>query len=450
MSAEVVSPERRLRRVARRLSALEPAFVILAAPFLLFPTFRPACTVGALAVLLLVWLLGWLGTGQPGIPTPLDGSLLLLALTIPVAVWASAVMELTLPKLTGLILGLATFRATVNAGHKHRGLWGATSAFLALGLGLMTFGLVGTAWVGKLPGLEPVLARIPRLVQGLPGAEMGINANELGGAVILFLPVSLALCLFRVAGRRGMAWAVRLTGVLLSLFFGVVLVLTQSRSAWMGAVAGLATMAWVRWPWTRWVILGLALVLALGLWTIGPSIVVQTLFPAESQAAAGAVAGISTLEGRLEVWNRALSTIQDFSFTGPGLGTFRRVVHLLYPLFLASPDGDVGHAHNVFLQVALDLGLPGLVAYLALVGTALWLCWRTAWPAGSPYQWLALGIAGSLVAFHIYGLTDTIALGAKPGVALWMLLALAAVLWSIRSQVRQGSVELIRSVEEAI
>ena len=48
---------------------------------------------------------------------------------------------------------------------------------------------------------------------------------------------------------------------------------------------------------------------------------------------------------------------------------------------------------------------------------------------GGRHRWLALGIVGSLVAFHVYGLTDTVALGAKPGVALWMLLALAAALW---------------------
>ena len=46
--------------------------------------------------------------------------------------------------------------------------------------------------------------------------------------------------------------------------------------------------------------------------------------------------------------------------------------------------------------------------------------------AGNQYQWLGLGIVGSLVAFHVYGMTDAIALGAKPGVAFWMLLAMAA------------------------
>ena len=44
-------------------------------------------------------------------------------------------------------------------------------------------------------------------------------------------------------------------------------------------------------------------------------------------------------------------------------------------------------------------------------------------------RWLGLGIVGSLVAFHVYGMTDAIALGTKPGVAFWMILALSAALW---------------------
>jgi O-antigen ligase len=44
-----------------------------------------------------------------------------------------------------------------------------------------------------------------------------------------------------------------------------------------------------------------------------------------------------------------------------------RVVPVLYPLFTVPLDSDIAHAHNIFLQTALDLGIPGLVAYLALL-----------------------------------------------------------------------------------
>jgi putative inorganic carbon (HCO3(-)) transporter len=158
---------------------------------------------------------------------------------------------------------------------------------------------------------------------------------------------------------------------------------------------------------------------------------------------------MESLVDRGEILVRALSIVQDFPLTGTGLGTFRRLVFVLNPVLEANHTADIGHAHNVLLQVALDLGLPGLVAYLALVGIALWIGWRAAWMPGprevdappapasgektplvkGEFRWLGIGIVGSLLAFHVYGLTDAIALGAKPGVAFWMILALSAALW---------------------
>ena len=419
--------------------------MVFAAPLLLFPTLRPALTVGALVALLLTWLLGWIGAGRPGTPTALDVPLLLLALMVPIAVWASAFPELTLPKLAGLTLGLAAFRAIVNAVRAPRHLRVAVALFLALGLGLGLVGLVTTSWIGKWAALESILIRIPRLVIGLPGAESGIHPNALAGTLLLLWPLAFAAASSRGSGGSRGARAMGLGTLLLTLFFGVVLVLTQSRSGWIGAGAGLAVMAWIRWRPPRWLVIAGAVVLALGLLYVGPSEALRAAFPAIESGSVGTIASTATLEGRLELWNRALYAIQDFPFTGTGLGTFSKVVHLLYPLTLVGPDVDIGHVHNTLLQVALDLGLPGLVAYLALVGVALWIGWRVAWAPAlalarvgegtsvreTSFRWLGTGIVGSLVAFHVYGLTDAVPLGSDRGLALWMLLALAAALWRV-------------------
>ncbi len=112
-----------------------------------------------------------------------------------------------------------------------------------------------------------------------------------------------------------------------------------------------------------------------------------------------------------------------------GLGTFRQTGRLLYPLSI-SPDYDFAHAHNEFLQAGLDLSRPGLAALLAIyIGTfwMLWSLWGNARNPGIPY--VALGLAGCLLAHAIYGLTDAIALGAKPGVILWRLLGLVCRLF---------------------
>ncbi|MER3513799.1 MAG: hypothetical protein C4310_04935, partial [Chloroflexota bacterium] len=77
-------------------------------------------------------------------------------------------------------------------------------------------------------------------------------------------------------------------------------------------------------------------------------------------------------EGRLELWSRALEAIADYPFTGIGMGTFDHVIPLRYPyVLLAGAELAVPHAHNLFLQVAVDLGLPGLIAFVALLGLVL-------------------------------------------------------------------------------
>jgi putative inorganic carbon (HCO3(-)) transporter len=415
---------------------LEPVVVVVAAPFLLFPTFWSMLTVAALVALVVVWLSRWIGSGWPATPTPVDLALLLFSLMLPLAVWASAVPHLTLPKLTGLILGIAAFRALVNAVDAPGKVGIAAAFYLALGFGLCALGLVGTSWSGKFLGMQPLLARLPSLIRGLPGAELGIHANELAGTLLLFLPVAVAVAGVPEVRDQRLTWVARLAGLALAVFLTAMLVLTESRSAWAGALAGLGSMALLRWRWARWLALAVALILLVFLLVLVPANLSQALVQAGAAAPVASLGGGINLEGRIEIWSRALYGIQDFPFTGIGLGAFREVVHLLYPLFLTAPGSDIAHAHNVFLQVALDLGLPGLVAYLALVGLSLWICWRVA--AGSlggrratadnRYRWLAHGILGALVGFHVYGLADTVALGAKPGMVFWMLIGMAAAI----------------------
>jgi putative inorganic carbon (HCO3(-)) transporter len=236
--------------------------------------------------------------------------------------------------------------------------------------------------------------------------------------------------------------------LLLALFFATALFLTQSRSAWFGIAAGLAAMAWLHWRWTRWLIFIVALFLVLAFMYAGPGAAVGVVFRAVSPGGADMMVSTVSMAGRLEIWSRALHAIRDFAFTGFGLGSFGRAVDSLYPLFLMGPDGGT-HAHNIFLEVALSLGVPGLIAYISMVGIALWVAWRTATfgqgrLGDSSRRWLATGIVGSLVAFHVFGLTDTIFLEAKPGVALWVLLALAAALWNTAQTPRIGWPESTR------
>jgi putative inorganic carbon (HCO3(-)) transporter len=307
---------------------------------------------------------------------------------------------------------------------------------------------MGADWHAKLPAFKPMMPRVPRLIQGFPGAEDGINLNLLAGALLLFLPVSLALVLAPGLRYPRPSLPLRLAALLLTLVSAAVILLCQSRSAWAGILAAVAVMAWLRWPRLRWEMAAGLLALAAVLLYLGPQTTLKSISASPGPQGSNDFTGMESLVERGEIWHRALSILHDFPLTGTGLGTFRRLPYALDPVPEANHTAVIEHAHNFFLQVALDLGLPGLVAYLALAGIAFWIGWRAARmpehreaeasPASASgekpamtgeFCWLGLGIVGSLVAFHVYGLTDAIVLGAGPDLALWLILALSAALW---------------------
>jgi len=423
------------------VAGLEWLMAIVAAPLLVFPTVRPLWTAGALALLVILWLLRWMVRREPWPVTPFNGALLLFALMVPVGIWASAVPEVTAPEAVRVLLGLIAFRAVSFAVRDRRGLALAVLAFCLLGALITTVGLLGARWSAKVPVLGALGGRVPHLIETLPEDQgtPGVNPNHLAGMLTLYLPLALALVVGWPLARRvtaGPAAALLPSLAFLALVAGTLL-LTQSRSGWMGGAAGvlaLVTLAGLtaRSRWARAIgvlalLLTVAGVVSAGVWVAREGL-------AGVLEAVGAPEGVETavgtisMSGRLEIWSRALYAIQDFPFTGCGLGAFRRIVHVLYPLFRIGPDADIGHAHNIFLQTALDLGIPGLIAYLALLLVAGAVCWRWARRGDRLARPLALGLMAGLIGLHAYGLTDAVALGSKPVVTFWFALGLVACL----------------------
>ncbi len=387
---------------------------------LIFPAVLLVKWVWLLAVIPLFWLVRLAADGRLTPRTPLNGPLWLMLGMVAVSLWATYDVQHSLGKVVGLVWGIGFYWGTAaTAARSPRHLWLGVGLLLLFGWGVIALGLIGTQWTYKFPLIGTYLQQLPTL---LPlGTEL-FNPNQVAGVLLWVAPVAIALAVGRVGN-----WPLALLAWLTAAGTTAVLILTQSRGGLLGFGVGLGVMGWlaVAPRWRKWVLGGGLATAVGGGWLLWRYAAVLETNPVDN---------VSTLNGRLEIWSRALYGIQDFPFTGMGMNNFRVIVHLLYPLFTISPDVDIAHAHNHILQAALDLGLPGAIAYIALWLGAGWMVWRVVSGAGEQggrgagERVLAIGLGGMLAASFTYGLFDAVALGAKPGFIWWFALGLLAAL----------------------
>jgi len=436
--------------------------LIIAAPFLVFPSSLRSI---ALIVIPVIWF-SYLFTGnkdnfyqsstfdrQPstisGFPsTPLNISILALSIMLLVSLWATFSIELSLEKIAGLVLGLGVYFAVVYESRKNSGFWWCLAIFLAGGLAWSALGLIGMEYQVRFSFLEPIITRVPVLIHSFPTLGTGLHHNAVGGTLVWVLPLMASLSWFSIKEKDRVPRKYRsLRGILWlgTLFMGLVLFLTQSRGSYLAFFIFIFFLLMILLPVRgRWILAVLLIVCVV----IGGMIIslgggwVQVI--GGTQVSEDAGFSINTLEDRIEIWSRAILGISDFPLTGMGMNTFRETVHILYPMFTIPPEVDLGHAHNEFLQAALDLGIPGMVAFISIYVIAFWMLariWRMVRMGkddghqsgllGDPVfcQFLVLGLGGGLFAHLVFGLMDAITLGAKPGIFFWMLLGLISILY---------------------
>lgn len=420
-------------------------FLLLIALYAIF-MFSDKVPLAGLVALGLLWMVRWRVTGRLTTATPMDVPILGILAMLPVSLYASADWSLSLPKVYGLILGIAIFYAVVNAIYTIRRVELATAGLVLLSAAVALLGLVGADWPNtKLFSLSQVYEHLPHLIRGVTRSIAGgIQPNIVGGALTFFIPV-LASLLWASREFKAMRFVAnaRLSGILRAwsrpiLIFSLVLtsftlVLTQSRGSFLGVAAGLLALA--LWHDRRflWAIpmVALALFALVQVWGGGNL--------AEFMLRMGASAGGNPLQLRMEIWQRAIYMIQDFPFTGIGMGTFGTVAQVLYPFF--STNAIIPHAHNMLLTVAVDLGIPGLVLYVALLSCFAFTAWKAYQGGNRSLHVLIVGLACGMLAHQVFGLTDAFMLGTKLGAVMWVFMGLVAALYVHQDQLARQLLE---------
>ena len=419
-----------VKSLAGWFSTYELVWLALIAPFLLFPN---RWTLLAALLLPLIWISRRLATGRFTVPTPLDGAMALLFLTAVVGFYVSADPAMSRGKFWGIALQAALFYGVVNGLRSEKGIRRMAGLLILLTVGVALFSLVGTDWDAvRLVDLPQVYDRLPRLVQGLPGSGVPrasdlFHPREVGATMAMLLPIPVALLFF---GRDRLLRSLSAVALVVG---GVVLLLSQSLQALLGLAAALLLIAAWR---NRWFLLSVPLgllALAGGLLAYGPGRAARALLSMDHPIGIGVVL-------RWDIWSRALAMVHDMPYTGVGLNTFPLVQMHFYPGVALGPEP---HAHSLFLQTAVDLGLPGLLAFLWLLVAFCFVVVR-AYRATSDQDLrvLLVGLAAGVLAYVVHGFVDTVTLGAKPIAGLFAMLGLAAAI------LRQGGEERRRGKEE--
>jgi O-antigen ligase len=114
-------------------------------------------------------------------------------------------------------------------------------------------------------------------------------------------------------------------------------------------------------------------------------------------------ANFATLE-RVAHWQAAWDMWRDHFWAGIGIGNYAAA----YPEYrLPKWPYALGHAHNIYFNMAAEIGFIGLLAYLVFVSSAVWHTWRVAHRSSdSITRGFAIGVLGVLVALAVHNLFD--------------------------------------------
>jgi O-antigen ligase len=178
------------------------------------------------------------------------------------------------------------------------------------------------------------------------------DPNIYGRYLALVIVITMSALLW-AKDRRTLAI---LTALVAVLWLG--LLLTFSQSSFAALLAGLAVLAALRWSW-RWTLaavgVGAVLAVVIVIFAGGTSKLSPDRCNSDTGGRCNLVSGGITLLGQRPLW-------------GYGAGSFPRA----YREHIATEKAPVSVSHTEPVTVAAEQGLIGLLAYAALLVTALW------------------------------------------------------------------------------
>lgn len=322
----------------------------------------------------------------PALAVPLLAMLLSAALATPLARGSDVAFRLDVQLLLLVLLAVAA----ASALRSRRALVLVTASTVAGGAVAAGWALVSSGPSTTFYGGAVVSGR----AQGVFS-----QPNELGLFSAVLLVVAIGFGTTATSRRQQLLCLV--AGGLLA----AALAQSLSRGAWIGAVAGLVTLALLS-PQARrpiGALAGAALAVVVVLQLAGAGIAEALLARLDSVLNASD----NPYDQRGQIWAEALRQLAERPVTGQGPGGFPYAARGL------SGEGivlEIEHAHNLFLAAASEYGVPGLLALLALMaGVVVTAVRATRLLAAGPHPrdaGVPVALAAALVAVVAHGMVD--------------------------------------------
>ncbi|MCL5773204.1 MAG: O-antigen ligase family protein [Firmicutes bacterium] len=221
------------------------------------------------------------------------------------------------------------------------------------------------------------------------------NPDFLGGYISTLFPLLFALLLASNKSVKSIFYLIA------GFLFAITALSTYSRACWIASAAGILLLILfigvsnLKLNWRRIALFFTIILAAFFIFnmeerafarksTESQSILLNNQYVNREEIAAArelSVSGrlkdiFSTTEinnaARLYLWGSALKAMGDYPYSGSGPGTFDYVFpkyRYNEPMFLRGKFKVPGHPHNEFLDVGVSTGIPGLIAFLWVVGS---------------------------------------------------------------------------------
>lgn len=400
-----------------KLLWLEPIWLLALAPLILLPTlWEPEHHRWAIVGLFLFWLVRLIVEKRIMAKTPLNvaGTILLLCLPGGIMIGVEPILAWQVAGyiLFGIVLAVASIHWPPLRHRPERLAY--SLIILGVGLSLLSLALYGN-------GLVP-LNKVAAWIASIDGL---VNANVLAGTLVLIIPFSLSMTITPPIAENSSTLWIRACVTSSTVLLGIGLWITESRGGYLAALVACAVVMGLHWLRLRQLLL---LILLSGIASFG--LIWMAYFSLlDVYWLAGLAEG---WQDRMVIWERVWFALQDFPFTGIGIGQFGVVIPEFYPYFHRF-NANIPHAHNLWLQISMDLGILGLIAYLALqmnVYLMLHQAYRYFRSSRRSAHWaLTIGSWGAFSALIVHGLLDAVTWGTKLSFTPWLIMALVVLLF---------------------